>query len=188
MTSVNLMTERAQLCGAAERMTRAWAIVLSIVVVGLAPLAAWTWQQLRHAARQHEALEASYEPIRQLAGANRILRTEAAELVARDRVPLMLSRRRPITALLGAVADAVAGTKGAIVLERLSFTQDGPQSTSAESSGRVIVDVSTTPSFDVSQLVKSLECAPFSAVKITSSQSAIEGDVSRRTYSIECRL
>lgn len=185
-SSVNLMTQGAQLRSAAERVARIWALIIGVMVLALAPLGGWTWQKRCKALRRHEALQASYEPIRQLAGENRTLAVEATTLVERERLPLTLARRRPVVALLGVVSDAIAECGGAVYMEHMALTRVAPPAAGAAAAGRLLVDASATLAFDISRLTKLLARPPITAVKILSSETANDDGTPIKTYSVEC--
>jgi hypothetical protein len=195
--SVNLMTERAQHRAAADRIVRAWGRAAGAVVLVMFALAAWQWHKCRQVTLAHESLEASYDPIRRLAGANRTLGVQAAQFVTRERIPLELARHRPAAALLARFADAVAASGGAVFVERLTLSRDpavaGAPSLPATApraipAGRLTLELSSVVSYDPSELVKQLDAPPFTAAKVISSEIVDDGVVSRKKHVIECEF
>jgi hypothetical protein len=152
----------------------------------MAPAAAWTWQRRRDVIHEQEALEAQYEPIRRLAAENRRMNAEAARLVQAERTKLELSHRRPVTTLLAVVGEAVAETEGDVFLEHVSVTQEPVSKPGVEAGGRLVVDVSSVEGYDVARLVRALDRPPFTAVKVLSSESGVEGEIKHDRHTIEC--
>jgi hypothetical protein len=185
--SVNLMTERARFIAAGARIGNAWAAVVLGLFILMVPLGGWTWHRRGAVSRQREALDSSYEPIRQLSAANRAVSAQAAELVAREHTPLTLSRRRPFVAVLNTVAEAFAATEGSAHLEGLTYDHGQPAPDGASGPWLLTLNVSCTPSFDITQLVESLERPPFTAAKILSNSPGGEG-ADRKRYDLQCEL
>jgi hypothetical protein len=185
--SVNLMTERARFIAAGARIGNAWAAVVLGLFILMVPLGGWTWHRRGAVSRQREALDSSYEPIRQLSAANRAVSAQAAELVSREHTPLTLSRRRPFVAVLNTVAEAFAATEGSAHLEGLTYDHDQPAPEGASGPWLLTLNVSCTPSFDITQLVESLERPPFTAAKILSNSPGGEG-ADRKLYVLQCEL
>jgi hypothetical protein len=186
-TSVNLMTERARFVAAGARIGNAWAAVLLVLLSLMIPISAWTWHRRATVMRQREALDASYEPIRQMSAANRAISAQAAELVALEQATLTLSRRRPFTAVLSTVSAALAATEDSAYLEGLRYDRGSPAPDGVPAPWFVTLDVSCTPSFDMTQLVEALERPPFAAVKILSSSPGEDG-ADRKRYVLQCEL
>jgi hypothetical protein len=185
--SVNLMTERARFIAAGARIGNAWAAVVLGLFIVMVPLGGWTWHRRGAVGRQREALDSSYEPIRQLSAANRAVSAQAAELVAREHTTLTLSRRRPFVAVLNTVAEAFAATEGSAHLEGLTYDHGQPAPEGASGPWLLTLNVSCTPSFDITQLVESLERPPFTAAKILSNSPGGEG-ADRKLYVLQCEL
>lgn len=182
---VNLMSEGARFRVAARVQLRRWALALVGAVAVLAPVAAWRWQEARRVRQEHEALEASYEPIRRLNTTNMALRTDAAALIRDDRLPLELSRKRPVATLLGIVGAAVATSKGELFVEHMRLVQS-PLGAASPSKGRLIIEVASTLTFDVANFVDALKVAPIVEVKVASDQLVSQDGVDRKNYTLEC--
>jgi hypothetical protein len=186
--SVNLMTQRAQYRSAADRIIHGWALINAVLLLAMLPLAAWTWIERRDMVRAHDALEAGYEPIRRLAGANRRLGAEAASLIDREEIALELSRSRPAAALIAAVADAVAEAQGAVFVEHFTLSHDAPLSDPASRVGRLTLEVSGMLGYDASRLAKQLDRPPFTSAKIISSETVNDGPVPHKAHVIQCEF
>jgi hypothetical protein len=188
-THVNLMTERAKFTAAASRIGETWAAAIGVLLLLMLPLGGWLWQRHGVVIRQHDSLEARYEPIRRMAGANRSVSAQAAELVNREQLPLTLSRRQPVTALLGAVADAVAETEGAVFVDGIHYAkQPNGGSDDGVAPRRFSLDVTAAANYDISQFVGVLRQPPFTAVKIQSTAPGPDEGPRRQTYVLECEF
>jgi hypothetical protein len=185
----NLMSEAARFRVAARILLRRWAIALAATVALLAPITVWRWQECRRTRLEHEALEASYAPIRRLDEMNMELRNAATALVRDERLTLELSRRRPPTTLLGIVSAAAAATNGSVYIQSLNLSQS-PPGASVPSGGQdmLTVEAACPPQFDIATVVDALKQPPFTEVKITSDDLSSADGVDRKTYTIECRL
>jgi hypothetical protein len=183
------MSEGARFRTAARIHIRHWTLALVATIVVLTPLAAGRWQEARRVRQEHEALEASYDPIRRLTTMNNELRSAAATLVRDDRMPLELSRRRPVGTLLGVVSAAAAASNGELYVERLHLAQAPPGQPGAPAAqDRLIVDVASTLTFDIANFVEALKVAPIADVKVASDELVEENGVDRKNYSLECLL
>lgn len=186
--SVNLMTSRARNGAAADRILRGWSWAVGATFLLLTSLAMWTWFERRELVLTHDALEASYEPIRRLARSNRGLRAQAGELVSHEAIVLGLSNDRPIAALLARVNESIAAAEGAVYIESLTLSQAARTAAEAPRSGTVTLNVVSMLGFDVSRLVKQLDAAPFTMVKATSSETVAAGGVPRKKHVIQCEF
>lgn len=186
--SVNLMTLRARNGAAADRILRGWFWSIAATFSMLSLLALWTWVERRELMLEQGALEASYEPIRRLASGNRGLRMQADELVSRNAVVLGLAQDRPILALLARVQEAIAAAEGAVYIESLTLSQAATTTAEAPRDGTATLTVVSLLGFDVSRLVKQLDAAPFSDVKVTSSETVASGETPRKTHVIHCEF
>ncbi len=186
---VNLMTERARLRTAAARVSRCWATIIGAMMFLAVPGVLWMWHERRQLIREHDALEASYEPVRRLAAANRVLAANAAEFIKREKLPLELSRKRPAIALVAHVSDAIAATDGAVYLDQIELNQRGATTTGSDKTvDKLTLKASTLPHFEASRLVAALNRPPLAGVKIISSETVEEAGVSRKKYVIECKF
>jgi hypothetical protein len=186
--SVNLMTSRARNGAAADRILRGWSWAVGATFLLLTTLAMWTWFEHRELVLEHDALEASYEPIRRLASDNRGLRAKAGNLVSREAIVLGLSNDRPIAALLAKVNESIVAAEGAVYIESLILTQAAGTAAEAPRAGTVTLNVTSLLGFDVSRLVKQLDAAPFSMVKVISSETVATGDLPRKKHVLQCEF
>jgi hypothetical protein len=184
---LNLMSDAAVSRSAADRIMRGWLVVVGLFLLVITPLSTWTWLCRRDVVQEHEALEARYEPIRRLAATNRELSQNAAKLVRTERVPLELSRRRPVAALLNTIGEAIASTGGEAFIVHFSLSRDPAAKTDAvDPGGLLIIEVVTTEGYDIAELARALHQPPFKSVKVLSSEAAIEANVKNNKHSIEC--
>jgi hypothetical protein len=183
---LNLMSQTAVNRSAADRILRGWLVVIGAILLVVTPLTTWTWLCRQKVVREHEALEARYEPIRRLAATNRELSQQAVELVRTEYVPLKLSRRRPIGALLNVIGKAIASTAGEAFIVHINMVRDSAAKQDAVDPGGVLnIEVVTTEGYDIAALVRELNQPPFKSVKVLSSEAAVEADVKNNKHSIE---
>jgi hypothetical protein len=185
---VNLMSPPARFRSLAQRLTRAWAIAIGLMIAALTALGAWTWQQRAAATLELESLDAQYDPIRRMAGAHRRLNVDAVALIDREHVTLELACRQPAAALLGVVSNAVASSGGEVFVEHFNLTRNGILSSKQPTDEHVVLDGVSRPGYDINQFVDRLRQPPFAAVKVTATETAAVGDVERKIYAIECLL
>lgn len=183
---LNLMSEAAVNRSAADRIVRGWLVVMALVLLIVTPLTMWTGLCRQRVVQEHEALEARYEPIRRVAATNRELSQKAVELVRSERVPLELSRRRPVAALLNVIGEAIASTSGEAFVMHISMARDPTAKPEAVDAGGVLtIEVVTTEGYDIAELVRKLDQPPFKSVKLLSSEAAVEADVRTNKHAIE---
>ncbi|RIK86936.1 MAG: hypothetical protein DCC67_02415 [Planctomycetota bacterium] len=186
---VNLMTESAQFGVAAREQLQRWALVAALLIAAAAPVVFFRVREHTRVRQQHEALEATYEPVRRLNERNRQLRREAIGLVRDERLSLELSRQRPIVSLLARVGAAASETRGEVFVERISVDQRVPGAAHpASAQDRMTVEAAATLTYDISEFAKALEAPPITAVKVTSEVITAEGGVDRKSYTLECQL
>src|SRR5262245_36512741 len=107
MRGLNLMSPRAQAQAMLSRQLRSWALAACGLVLALIVGTALNVERARRADLERQALEAQYEPTRQLNAENRRLRHDVETLLADDRHVLELARQRPVTTLVGVAGQAV---------------------------------------------------------------------------------
>ena len=121
---VNLMSERAQFRAAAERLIRGWALAVGAMILAMAPVAAWTWQQ---PSRGRSRAGGARSPLRTHSPPRRRESppdAEAAQLVQTERTALGAVAPQAVAALLAAVGEAVAEMEGDVFVERINVTQE----------------------------------------------------------------
>ncbi|HMP06880.1 MAG TPA: hypothetical protein PJ982_11055 [Lacipirellulaceae bacterium] len=112
----------------------------------------------------------------------------AVSLVRDERTTLALARRRDVTSLLVAVADAVASTEGHVVIEHLTATRDPSAPPDAiDPGGRLLLDVSSTEGYDISLLARALERPPLKSVKIVRSEAVAGAETPHNHHILECQ-
>jgi len=183
---VNLMSEKAQFHTTARRLAVRWALALAAVVLTLLPIGAYQWRQRRVTVIEQEALEAQYEPIRQLTAQIRKLRAEAESLVRDERTALELARDRSPSTLLALIGKATAAADGELFIKRLTLTQtpvrDKENPADAE---RLALEANSSVAYDVQRFVKNLQQAPLTEVKVLSTETATDGGDARKNHGIE---
>jgi hypothetical protein len=182
---VNLMSDSARLRAAMGLRIRCWATAWAVIVIAVMPFAGMRWLQRRGIEQQRAALEARYEPFGRLSVENRRYRTEALKLVKQERIPLELSRKRSVAALLGLASKAAAATDGELYIQQLTFTQD-PLAAAEKPKGKLIIEASGTLAYDVAGFIEALNQAPFASVRVLSTEVETQDDVEQKNYSVEC--
>jgi hypothetical protein len=186
------MSDAARFRVAARVRARRWALALAAAFTVMAPLSIFRREELRTLRNEHEAMEASYEPVRRLVQLNRELRSQATSLVTDEKLALSLSRRRPVTTLLGVASAAAAETRGQLFIEHLSLTQqpagDDASSTPNAGSNRLVIEAAATLTYDIARFVEALQRAPIASVKVTSDVVVSQNGIDRKNYTIECIL
>jgi hypothetical protein len=184
---VNLLSDDARLRWSARSSALRWSLALAALVAALAPITQSQWRQTRDVRRRHEALEARYAPIRLLSDESRQYRKEAVRLVTADRIPLELSRERPLATLLGLASQAAAGSSGELYVEQLTLTQSAvDDDADAPAERRLVLKATGTLAYDVANVIATLEHEPIKSVKVLSTETLADEDVPRKTYTIEC--
>ena len=182
---VNLMSDGARLRAALRVRIRHWAAVWALLVAATAPFAAVRWLQRHDIEQERAALEARYEPFGRLSVENRRLRTDAQKLIQEEKIPLELSRQRSVAALLGLASKAAAATGGELFVRQVTFTQD-PLAGADKSKGKMIIEAAGTLAYDVTAFVEALTEAPFSAVRVLSTEVESQDGIEQKNYSVEC--
>jgi hypothetical protein len=185
--SVNLMTQPAQFRADAERIARVWILGIGALVLALVPFGLWQWRDRSQMVRENEALEASYEPLRRLAAANRALAAQATELVTRERDVLQLARQHSTLSLVSVVSDVIEASQGAAFVDHITITRD-PAKGGLNGGGKLTLSAMSTLGYEASRLAKELDRPPFTAVKIESSETTADGGVVRKHHVIDCEF
>jgi hypothetical protein len=184
----NLMTEGARFRAAARVLIRRWGVALAAGGTLLTPMAIWHWQECRRIRHEHEALEASYEPIRRLNSLNLQLRTTAAKLVGDERLALELAQQKPMTTLLAIVGEAARQSDGALYIQHVLIDVSPPDAEGIRPPDRLQVEAASTLKYDVARFVEALHVAPISEVKITTDVLATTNGVDHKNYAVDCIL
>lgn len=182
---VNLMSDGARLRAALHVRVRLWVAVWALLVAAAAPFAAVRWLERHGIDQERAALEARYEPFGRLSVENRRLRTDAQKLVQAEKIPLDLSRQRPVAALLGLTSKAAAATGGELYVRHVAFTQD-PLGGGEKSKGKMIIAAVGTLTYDVTTFVEALTQPPFSAVRVLSTEVESQDGIEQKNYTVEC--
>jgi hypothetical protein len=89
----------------------------------LALHAAISWWPVHVRSQQRGALEAQYEPLRQMKMENKSLQREIDETLDNSQLELALSNQTPVVTLVGVVSRAAAETDGKVFLDNLAYSQ-----------------------------------------------------------------
>jgi hypothetical protein len=182
------MTDGARFRTAARLLIRRWGLAVGTAATLVTPVAGWHWQECRTVRHEHEALEASYEPIRRLNAMNMQLRTAAAKLVSDERLSLELASQRPVATVLGIVGSAAKQSDGALYIEHIQLDIGAPGGDGIRAPDRLVIEAACTLKYDVANFVAALKTAPISEVKIVSDDMVTKNGVDHKNYTVECVL
>jgi hypothetical protein len=185
--SLNLMSERARKRELLHRCLRLWSRTLGGVVAVLAVYAIVEWRACQVEQSRYAAVDAEYEPIRQLKIENGRLQKEINALRKAERIPLELAKPRPLFGLIGLATSAVSQQRGMVYLKQLEIERE-PLNLRPQTSpmlrfaiGGVSVDSSA-----VTRLADSLrDAGPFANVDLNNMRSELVGKQEQQTFNIQ---
>jgi hypothetical protein len=123
---INLMTPRAQLRECSRTRLRQWSRILMLAICLLMLHALVSWWPIHVRSSQRAALEAQYEPVRQVKLENNLLEQRIDDTRTDDQLELTLARQTPVVTLVGLVSRAVGQSQGKVFLDKLAYTQSDP--------------------------------------------------------------
>lgn len=183
---LNLMSPQARRSSVVRRARRRWACVLAVVFLALLPFGATRGWRYYRVERRRAAACAEYDPIRQLRAENSRMREQIKALESSQRLLLSLAENKPVVALLGTAAEAVAEQGGAVYLKQLELEQGsltGDQST--DSALALEGDARNTRA--VEQFVELLKSrGPFRNVDFSANETSDESGQRLYHFTVEC--
>lgn len=120
---VNLMSLRARVRECTRTRLRQWSRILAAVVGLIALHAAISWWPVHARSLQRAALEAQYEPLREMKMDNKSLTRRIADTLDESRLELALSKQTPVVTLVGLVGRAITDTEGKVFLDKFAYDQ-----------------------------------------------------------------
>ncbi|MCG8450537.1 MAG: hypothetical protein MI725_13290, partial [Pirellulales bacterium] len=111
-TSINLMSQRARVRECTRWRLRQWLYLLMAAMGLIALHAIVSWLPVHSSTLHREALEARYEPYRQMKQENRQLTQQIADAKGNSKLELELSKETPVLTLVGLVSQTVHETNG----------------------------------------------------------------------------
>ncbi len=186
--SLNLLSERSRKRNQLRRSMRLWARVLCVVMLLTSIVGITKWRACSKAHAEQVAVEAEYEPIRQLKIENGRLRKQIAELEKAEIIPLKLAVHEPLLALMGVASQVVREQQQSAYLNQLEIERE-PLALEPNERSLVTVHVEGV-SMDKSsaeQIASSIrELGPFARVDLKTRDLAISNAQQQLAFSIEC--
>jgi hypothetical protein len=182
---VNLMSEAARLRAALRLRVKHWAGVWALLVTVAAPFLLVRWMERQGTEQERAAREASYEPFSRLTAESRQLKSDAQAFVKTEDIPLKLSRKRSVAALLNLTSKAAATSNGELFVQQVTFVQE-PLASSDSSKGKLVIKAVGTLTYDVAAFVEAMTQPPFSTVRVLSTEVESQEGVEQKSYMLEC--
>ncbi|MGI9427244.1 MAG: PilN domain-containing protein [Bythopirellula sp.] len=186
--SLNLISERARKRELLHRCLRLWSRVLAGSVTVLVLYGVSEWRACQVEQSRYAAVDAEYEPIRQLKIENGRLQKEINALREADRIPLELAKSRPLLGLLGLATSAVTQQHGKVYLKQLEIERD-PLDLSSTTNPmlRFAIEGVSVDSSAVTRLADGLrDDGPFANVELNNMRSTLVGKQEQQTFNIQC--
>ena len=186
--SLNLMSEPARKRELLHRCVRLWLRLLAGVVTVLVLCGISEWRACQIEQSRYAAVDAEYEPIRQLKIENGRLQKEINALREAERIPLELAKSRPLLGLLGLATSAVTQQNGRVYLKQLEIERD-PLDLNPKVNPmlRFAIEGVSVDTSAVTRLANSLrEDGPFANVELHNMRSTLVGKQEQQTFNIEC--
>jgi hypothetical protein len=125
MSSINLMSLQAQRHGCIRSRMRQWAGVLLGIAGMLGMFTLGHYYTYRSSLHEQIALEADYDPIKELKVANRLLSKQIAAIKNEEQFVLVLSDQEPTFTLLSIIGKSVADTDERVFLQKIEINNLG---------------------------------------------------------------
>ena len=186
--SLNLMSKRARKRELMHRCMRLWARVLIGVVAGLAMCGIAEWRACEVERARYAAIDAEYEPIRQLKIENGRLQKKINALHETERIPLELAQSKPLLGLIGMASATVAQHNGKVYLKRIEIERE-PVALQAKLNPllQFAMEGVAVDSSAVTRLADTFrDEGPFEAVELNNMRSTLIGKQEQQTFHIQC--
>jgi len=184
---VNLMSPRARVRECTRTRIRQWSRILAAAAGLLALHAAVTWWPAHVRSLQRAALEAQYEPLRQMIMDNKALVRKIAGRLDESKLELALSKQTPVATLVGLVGRAVADTQGKMFLDKIAFRQDEGDGAAGGALSHVTLEGISADPAAVGQLAELLKSSlAFANVQVGTVESIEVNHHPMQTFQIEC--
>ncbi|QDS98948.1 PilN domain-containing protein [Adhaeretor mobilis] len=185
--SVNLMTDAALRDVTIRRHRRVWLVVLPLLVAIVAVPVGMRWKEVRPLANQRVALEQQYEPARQTIVENKKLSSQVNHLLTDERLSILLSEQRPISALLGVVSHAASGEGMQVRVEQFDLQERTPDDTlQTGRRGTLQLRGLAARGEDVSRFVQALRQPPFQSIQLETTEKVKLPSFDLESFSIRC--
>ena len=189
-TYINLMSHRARVRECIRSRLRQWLCLLAATLAVVMLHAFVSWLPVHSSSLHRDALEARYEPYRQMKLENRQLTQQIADAKGNNKLELELTKETPVLTLVGLVSQAVSETDGNIFLKHINFSQEGsPTNRNANDVEQVALSGLGTDSVTVQRFSERLKTVlPFAKVQIRQTESVEVGDHAMQSFQIQCTL
>lgn len=171
---LNLMSNRSRVQTCARKRLRQWIVVLTVLGFLLVPTWFAIWLPVHQQGEQVAALEARYEPFRQMNKASKEFKKRIELVQAQEKISLALAKiDTPVVTLLGIVGKTVAESQRQVYLEKIEFQQSALLLSKQESETTRSISVAGRgiSKKSVIRLRKNLKAAlPFADVKLRTSK------------------
>ncbi len=171
---LNLMSNRSRVQTCARKRLRQWTVVLTVLGFLFIPTWFAIWLPVHQQGEEVAALEARYEPFRQMNKASKEFKKRIELVQAQEKISLALAKiDTPVVTLLGIVGKTVAESQGQVYLEKLEFQQSASLLSEQESETSRAISVAGRgiSKKSVIRLRKNLKTAlPFADVKLRTSK------------------
>jgi hypothetical protein len=171
MASINLMSLQAQRHSCIRTRIRQWTCILLVVSGVLGLLTLERYFAYRSSMHQQLALEADYEPIKELKVANKSLTKQIEAIKNEEQFVLALSDQEPILTLLGLVGKSIADGQEHVFLQKIEVNNLGLAG-GPPSEKKTMLDLTGVANNDaeVKHFAELLQAAvPFGKVDVSSS-------------------
>lgn len=185
--ALNLMSERARKRELLYRSVRLWSRVLGCVLIALTACGVAQWRACQLEKSRFAAVDAEYEPIRQLKIENGRLQKEINALREAERIPLELAKPRPLLGLLGLTTSTVTQQGGKVYLKQIEIERDPLNMQDvAEPMLSFVIEGVSVDSSAVTRLADSLrDVGPFGNVDLSNMKSTLVGKQEQQTFTIQ---
>ncbi len=186
--SLNLLSERSRKRNLLRRSLHLWTRVVCVVMLITSIIGLVKWHACSSEHAKQLAVEAEYEPIRQLKIENGRLKKQIAELEKAEIIPLKLAVHEPLLALVGVTSQIVRGQQQSVYLKQLEIEREplalGPNEQSLVT---VLVEGVSVDKSSAEQIASSIrQLGPFVRVDLKTRDLAINNAQPQLAFSIEC--
>lgn len=186
---INLMSPRARLRECTRTRLWQWSRILAMTLGLLALHAAITWWPVHVRDLQRAALEAQYEPLRQMKMDNKALARKIASTIDESKLELALSKQTPMATLVGLVGRAVADTHSKVFLEQIVYSAPENDGASGAVESHVSLEGIGVDPVAVSQFADSLRSSmKFANVEVGTVEAIEVNQHPMHTFQIEISL
>ncbi len=183
---INLMSPRARVRECTRTRLWQWSRILAAAAGLLALHATITWWPVHVRSLQRAALEAQYEPLRQMKMDNKSLAREIAGTFDESKLELALSQQTPVVTLIGLLGRATADTHDKVFLDKIVYSQAEADGQSGGALSRVRLEGIGVDPVAVSQFADLLKSSmKFANVEVAKVEAIEVNQHPMHTFQIE---